>query len=212
MLAYAARRILVTIPVMAVVGLAVFSLLYVMPGDPAAVIAGDQASAADIARIRTGLGLDRPFLVRFGEWTWQILHGDLGNSIFTNLPVTALIGQRIGPTLSLMTVTLILAVAVAVPAGVLAARDADGVLDRSVMTLAVLGFSLPVFVVGYGLAYVFGLELAWLPVQGYAPLSAGLRPWLMHLILPAIALGGVYAALIARITRAAMLDVLQQDY
>src|ERR1700722_12705370 len=122
MLAYAVRRIVATIPVMGVVAFFVFSLLYIAPGDPAAVIAGDQATPADVERIRQSLGLDRPFLVRFGEWVWQILHGDLGTSIFTNLPVSAMIGQRIEPTLSLMVVTLILAVFVAVPIGVLAAR------------------------------------------------------------------------------------------
>ncbi|MGH7210954.1 MAG: ABC transporter permease, partial [Acetobacteraceae bacterium] len=108
MLAYAVRRILATIPVMGVVALFVFSLLYIAPGDPAAIIAGDQATPADIARIRVSLGLDRPFLVRFGEWLWRILHGDLGTSIFTNLPVTHMIGQRLEPTLSLMLLTIVL--------------------------------------------------------------------------------------------------------
>jgi len=212
MLAYVARRILATIPVMAVVALFVFSLLYVAPGDPAAIIAGDQASPEDVARIRESLGLDRPFLVRFGEWVWQILHGDLGTSIFTNLPVTTMIAQRFEPTLSLMAITLVLAVVVAVPIGVLAAWKAGTFIDRAVMAFAVFGFSVPVFVIAYLLAYVFALELDWLPVQGYTPLSEGLWPWLENLILPAIALGCVYIALIARITRAAMLEVLQQDY
>src|SRR5579872_4168383 len=125
MLAYAVRRILATIPVMLVVAFFVFSLLYLAPGDPAAVIAGDQASPADVERIRASLGLDRPFLIRFGEWLWLILHGDLGTSIFTNLPVAAMIAQRIEPTLSLMVVTLIFAVVVAVPMGVVAAWKAD---------------------------------------------------------------------------------------
>src|SRR6202051_1241032 len=188
MLNYVIRRILETIPVMAVVALFVFSLLYIAPGDPAAVIAGDQASPADVERIRQSLGLDRPFLVRFGEWVWQILHGDLGTSIFTNLPVAALIGQRIEPTLSLMAVTLVLAVSIAVPIGVVAAWQADTVIDRAIMAFAVLGFSVPVFVMGYLLAYVFALELEWLPVQGYTPLAKGFWPWLGKLILPALPL------------------------
>jgi len=212
MLTYVIRRILATIPVMAVVALFVFSLLYIAPGDPAAVIAGDQATPADVERIRASLGLDRPFLVRFGEWVWQILNGNLGTSIFTNLPVAAMIVQRIEPTLSLMVVTLALAVSIAVPIGVVAAWKADTVIDRAIMAFAVLGFSVPVFVVGYLLAFVFALEFDWLPVQGYTPLSEGLWPWLENLILPAVALGCVYIALIARITRAAMLEVLQQDY
>src|SRR5271165_3261679 len=106
MLAYVIRRVLSTIPVMAVVALFVFSLLYIAPGDPAAIIAGDQASPADVERIRQALGLDRPFLIRFGTWVWQILNGDLGMSIFTNLPVTTMMAQRFEPTLSLMVVTL----------------------------------------------------------------------------------------------------------
>jgi peptide/nickel transport system permease protein len=212
MASYILRRVLVTLPVMAIVALFVFSLLYIAPGDPAAVIAGDQASPADVERIRQSLGLDRPFLVQFGSWIWRILHLDLGTSIFTNLPVTSMIAQRIEPTLSLMLLTLVLTILVAVPLGVVAAWKAGSLLDRVIMAFAVSAFSLPVFVVGYLLAYVFALELEWLPVQGYTPISEGFWPWLQSLILPAIALGSVYIALIARITRASMLEVLQQDY
>ena len=212
MFAYVIRRIIATIPVMAVVALFVFSLLYIAPGDPAAVIAGEQASPADVERIRQSLGLDQPFLVRFGEWVWQILHGDLGTSIFTNLPVTTMIQQRFEPTLSLMVVTLCLAIAIAIPIGVLAAWKAGTWIDRAIMAFAVFGFSVPVFVIGYLLAFVFALELEWLPVQGYTPLSQGLGPWFQNLILPATALGCVYIALLARTTRATMLEVLQQDY
>jgi peptide/nickel transport system permease protein len=212
MVSYILRRILATVPVMAIVAFFVFSLLYIAPGDPAAVIAGDQASPADVERIRESLGLDRPFLVQFGSWLWHIVHGDLGTSIFTNLPVSSLIAQRVEPTLSLMTITLVLTIIIAVPLGVLAAWKAGSFVDRAIMTFAVFGFSLPVFVVGYVLAYVFALELEWLPVQGYTPFAQGFWPWLQNLILPAIALGCVYIALIARITRASMLEVLQQDY
>lgn len=212
MFAYIVRRVLATIPVMAIVALFVFSLLYIAPGDPAAVIAGDQATPADVERIRASLGLDRPFLVRFGEWVFRILQGDLGVSIFTNLPVTRMIAQRIEPTLSLMVVTLFLAISIAVPMGVVAAWKAGSWIDRAVMAFAVLGFSVPVFVVGYLLAYYFALELDWFPVQGYTPFAQGVGPWLSNLVLPAVALGGVYIALIARITRATMLEVLQQDY
>jgi peptide/nickel transport system permease protein len=212
MVSYILRRILSTLPVMGIVALFVFSLLYIAPGDPAAVIAGDQASPADVERIRQGLGLDRPFLIQFGSWLWNILHGDLGTSIFTNLPVSAMIAQRIEPTFSLMAITLVLTILVAVPLGVAAAWKAGSWVDRTIMAFAVFAFSLPVFVVGYVLAYVFALQFEWLPVQGYTPLAAGLWPWLQNLILPALALGSVYIALIARITRASMLEVLQQDY
>ncbi|THD46521.1 MAG: ABC transporter permease [Bradyrhizobium sp.] len=212
MVSYVLRRVLATLPVMGIVALFVFSLLYIAPGDPAAVIAGDQASPADVERIRQSLGLDRPFLVQFGTWFWGILHGDLGTSIFTSLPVAALIAQRIEPTLSLMAITLVLTIVIAVPLGVVAAWKAGSWVDRTIMAFAVFAFSLPVFVVGYLLAYVFALELEWFPVQGYTPLAQGFWPWLANLILPAVALGGVYIALIARITRASMLEVLQQDY
>src|SRR5215211_6925971 len=202
MLGYIVRRVLATIPVMAVVALFVFSLLYIAPGDPAAVIAGDQATPADVERIRESLGLDRPFLVQFADWLSRLARADLGRSIFTNLPVSAMIAQRIEPTLSLMAITLCLSVAVAVPIGVLAAWKAGTLIDRAIMAFAVFGFSVPVFVVGYLLAYFFALQLEWLPVQGYTPLSQGLWPWFENLILPSI----------ARITRATMLEVLQQDY
>ncbi len=212
MFAYAIRRILATIPVMAIVALFVFSLLYIAPGDPAAIIAGDQATPADVERIRESLGLDRPFVVRFGEWLWHVLKGDLGVSIFTNLPVTHMIAQRIEPTLSLLVLTLTFAIVIAVPLGVLAAWKQGQWIDRLVMVIAVLGFSVPVFVVGYVLAYTFALQLDWFPVQGYTPLSEGFRPWLSNLVLPTITLGSAFIALIARITRATMLEVLNQDY
>lgn len=212
MLAFIIRRIITTIPVMAFVALFVFSLLYIAPGDPAAVIAGDQASPADVERIRQSLGLDRPYLVRFGEWFFRVLQGDLGTSIFTSLPVTQLIAQRIEPTLSLMVLTLILAVSIAVPLGVIAAWKAGTWVDRAVVGFAVFGFSVPVFVIGYLLAYIFALKLDWVPVQGYTPIAQGIWPWFKNLILPSITLGTVYIALIARITRATMLEVLQQDY
>jgi peptide/nickel transport system permease protein len=212
MFAYVIRRILATIPVMLIVAFCVFSLLYIAPGDPAAIIAGDQATPADVERIRASLGLDRPFLVRFGEWFWQILHGDLGTSIFTNLPVSHMIAQRIEPTLSLMVLAIVFAVAVAIPLGVLAAWKHGSWIDQAVMVLAVFGFSTPVFVVGYLLAYVFALQFNWLPVQGFNSISTGIVPFLRNMALPTLALGLVFIALLARITRATMLDVLNQDY
>ena len=212
MLAYALRRLAATVAVMAVVAFVVFGLLYLTPGDPAAILAGDAATSDDIRRIREKLGLDQPFHIRFGAWLWALAHGDLGTSIFTNLPVTQLIGQRIEPTLALTGCTLAVAVLIAVTLGVLAAARAGSWLDRAVMTFSVLGFSVPVFVLAYILILVFSIELDWLPVQGYANLRDGFWEWLRHLVLPSIALGTVYMALIARITRASMLEVLAQDY
>ena len=212
MLAYITRRLLATIPVIGTVALFVFSLLYLTPGDPAVVIAGDIATNEDIERIRQKLGLDQPFLPRFGTWLWAVLRGDLGTSIFTNLPVSQLIGQRVEPTLALAGCTLIVAVLTAVPLGVVAAWKAGTAVDRLVMLFSVLGFSMPVFVLAYLLIYLFAIELDWLPVQGYTPIRDGFWPWLRQLVLPSIALGTIYIALIARITRATMLDVLAQDY
>ena len=212
MFAYIVRRILATIPVMAVVALFVFALLYLSPGDPAAIIAGDTATVADIARIRAKLGLDQPVYVQFGTWLWRLLQGDLGISIFTNLPVIKLIEQRIEPTVALSIATLLVSVLVAIPMGVIAAWRAGSWVDRVVMVFAVLGFSVPVFVLAYILIYVFAIWADVLPVQGYVSITGGIWPFLSHLILPAIALGMIYAALIARITRASMLDVLAQDY
>jgi peptide/nickel transport system permease protein len=210
--AYIVRRILATIPVMAVVAGFVFALLYLSPGDPAAIIAGDNATSADIARIHASLGLDRPIYVQFGSWVWNLLHGDLGISIFTNLPVAKLIEQRVEPTVALTITTLIISVFVAIPLGILAAWKAGSWVDRLVMVFAVFGFSVPVFVLAYVLIYLFSIEANLLPVQGYVSIREGLRPFLSHLVMPSIALGMVYTALIARITRASMLDVLAQDY
>jgi len=212
MIAYVVRRLLSTFVVMAVVAFVVFSLLYLTPGDPAAIIAGDIATSEDIKRIHERLGLDDPFVVQFGRWVRALSHGDLGTSIFTNLPVTQLIAQRVEPTLSLTLCTLIVAIAVAVPLGVVAAAKAGTWFDRAVMAFSVLGFSVPVFVLAYGLILTFSIRFDWLPVQGYRPFDEGVWPWLRHLILPSIALGTVYVALIARMTRASMLDVLSQDY
>jgi peptide/nickel transport system permease protein len=212
MLSYILRRLLGVIPVMVVVGVFVFSLLHLAPGDPAAIIAGDNATEENIARIRANLGLDRPLLEQFGKWTWATLQGDLGVSMFSNVPVTQLVEQRMGPTFSLAFTTMLVAVVIAITLGVLAAWKSGSLLDRAVMGLAVTGFSVPVFVVGYIMVYFIALQWRWLPVQGYTPMSEGLWPWLRHLILPSFALGLAYVALIARITRASMLEVLAEDY
>ncbi|HEV2302656.1 MAG TPA: ABC transporter permease [Stellaceae bacterium] len=212
MFAYIVRRVLATIPVMVVVALFVFALLHLSPGDPAAIIAGDTASPADIVRIRVALGLDQPLYIQFGDWVWRLLHGDLGISIFTDLPVSTLIAQRLEPTVALTVSTLLVSVLTAIPMGVLAAWNAGTWIDRLVMVFAVLGFSVPVFVLAYILIYVFAIDTDLLPVQGYVSIRHGVQPFLSHIVLPSIALGTVYTALIARITRASMLDVLAQDY
>ena len=209
---YIARRLVSTVLVMAIVGLFVFLLLHVAPGDPAAIIAGDNATPANIAAIRQRLGLEDPLVVQFVHWAWRLLHGDLGISIFSDVPVIRLIGQRLEPTISLTLVTIFFSVLTAIVAGVVSAWRAGGVIDRGTMGIATLGFSVPVFVLGYALIFYFAIRLRWLPVQGYIPLARGIVPWFEHLILPSFALGLAYVALIARITRASMLEVLAEDF
>jgi peptide/nickel transport system permease protein len=212
MYAYLIRRILATIPVMAVVAIFVFSLLHLTPGDPAAVIAGDYASPADIEKIRARLGLDQPFYIQFGKWVTRLAQGDLGISIFSDLPVSKLILQRVEPTLALAVTTIIVSVLVAVPMGVIAAWKAGTWIDRLVMIFAVLGFSVPIFIFGYLLIWGFSLQLKWFPVQGYTSISEGFWPFLRSIFLPTAALAVIYIALIARITRASVLEVLTEDY
>lgn len=212
MLSFILRRLLTTVPVVAFVAFVVFSILHLAPGNPAALIAGDQATPEQIAAVHQALGLDKPFFLRFVAWLWQVLNGDLGQSIFSRLPVTTLIAQRLEPTLALMSLTLVLSILVAIPAGVAAAAFQGSWLDRGIMAMAVAGFSIPVFVIGYLLAWIFSIKLNWLPVQGYSPLSAGFLPFLANLILPAFALSGVYTALLARMTRTALIETLSQDY
>ena len=212
MAAYILRRLLATIPVMAVVAVFVFFLLRLAPGDPAAIIAGEDATAEGIAAVRAKLGLDRPVLEQFAVWLFGLAQGDLGTSIFSNLPVTRLIAQRIEPTLALTVSTLLVAVCLAIPIGVLAAWKARTWIDRAVMVFVVMGFSMPAFLVGYVLIYIFAIRLGWLPVQGYRPLTEGFLPFAEGLVLPSLTLGIAYMALIARITRASMLEVLSQDY
>lgn len=212
MTAYILRRLLGVIPVMLVVGVFVFSLLHLAPGDPAAIIAGDNATAENIARIRANLGLDRPFLVQFLDWGGSVLRGDLGVSMFSGLPVTQLVAQRMEATISLAVSTMTVAVVLAITLGVLAAWRAGTWVDRTVMGVAVTGFSVPVFVVGYLLVYFLSMKLRWFPVQGYRPITDGLWDWARHLMLPSLALGLAYVALIARITRTSMLEVMSEDY
>lgn len=212
MIRYILRRCLATIPVIMVVAIFIFSLLYLVPGDPAVIIAGDQATPEVVQRIRETLGLDRPILIRFADWCWQILQGNLGNSVLSGRPVTELIARRIEPTLSLMMLTLVMSVGISIPLGVLATWKRGTLVDRAVMVVCVGGFSVPIFVTGYLLAYVFGLKLGWFPVQGYSRLSDGVLPWLRNLILPATALSMVYVALITRITRATLLEIMSRDY
>jgi peptide/nickel transport system permease protein len=212
MLGYIGRRLLATVPVMVVVAVFVFLLLRLTAGDPAAIIAGDNASSQQIAEIRTRLGLDRPLAEQFVIWIGRIVGGDLGESFFFKKPVAELIQERLEPTVALSIATLVIAVLAAVPLGVLAAWTRGTWIDRAVMGLSVLGFSLPAFVIGYALMYLFAIELAWLPVQGYQRMRDGVGGFLLRLVLPSCTLAIIYVALIARITRASVLEILHADH
>ncbi len=209
---FIARRVLATVPVLLIVAVLVFLLLRLTPGDPAAILAGDAANTEQIARIRESLGLDRPILAQFGIWAGQLLQGNLGESFYYKTQVTTLIGQRLEPTLSLAALTICLAVLVAVPLGILAAWRHGGWLDRALMGFSVLGFSVPVFVLAYILIWLVSLKLGWLPVQGYQRIADGAGLWLYHLVLPSVTLSVLYIALIARVTRASVMEALGEDY
>ncbi|MEM7045570.1 MAG: ABC transporter permease, partial [Pseudomonadota bacterium] len=200
------------IPVMAMVAIVVFLMLRLTPGDPAAIIAGDNAHSAQIEAIREQLGLNRPLWEQFAIWVGNLLQGDLGESYFFKAQVTDLIGQRVGPTVALATTTIIITVLIAVPLGTIAAYKHGSWVDRLVMGFSVLGFSVPVFVLGYLLIHVFAIQLGLFPVQGYAPLKDGIWAFLHRLILPSVTLSVIFIALIARITRASVMEVLQEDY
>ncbi len=206
------KRIAATVPVLLVVAVLVFLMLRLTPGDPAAIIAGDAASTENIRQIRESLGLEEPLPTQFAIWFGHLIRGDLGESYYFKMPVVELIGQRLEPTFALATATILLSVLIAIPLGVLAAWRHGGWLDRALMAFSVLGFSLPVFIIGYLLIWLVALKLNWLPVQGYVRIADGFVPFLRHLILPSLALSAIYIALIARVTRAAVAEILTEDY
>jgi peptide/nickel transport system permease protein len=206
------RRILATFVVMAVVAVFVFGMLHMSPGDPAAIIAGDLATSADVERIREKLGLNLPIWQQFWRWIGNVLTGDLGRSIFSDLPVASLIAQRIEPTVALTLTTIVFSILIAVPIGILAAWKSGSLLDRLVMGFAVLGFSMPVFVFAYILIWIFAAKLKLLPVMGYVSIFDDPGAFFRSILMPTLALGVTYIALIARITRASMLEAINQDY
>ena len=212
MVVYIVQRILAAIPVMGFVALFVFLLLRLTPGDPAAIIAGDTATPEQLAAIRDSLGLNDPMLVQFYNWITQLLQGNFGTSILSGKPVIELIADRMEPTISLALTTIILSVIIAVPLGVIAAWKQGTLIDRFVMLLSVLGFSVPVFVIGYLMISLFSMELNWFPVQGFKAIGDGIGPFFHRIALPTFTLTLLYIALIARITRTSMLEILGDDY
>jgi len=209
---YLLRRVLAVIPVMLVVATVAFVLIHLAPGDPASVIAGPYATQDDIARLHRQLGLDQALPIQLLHWYGRLLRGDLGDSIFLRRPVLEAIGDRVEPTFLLTTLATLIAVLIGVPIGIVSARRHNSVADQSCMVLALLGISIPNFLLGLLLILVFGVWLGWFPVAGYVPLESGLWANLRSLVMPAASLGFVQSALIARITRSSMLDVLREQY
>ncbi|MBU2359551.1 MAG: ABC transporter permease [Alphaproteobacteria bacterium] len=212
MFVYILKRVLATIPVMVIVAIFVFLLLRLTPGDPAAILAGDAATPAQLERIRDSLGLNDPLLTQFVTWMGQLARGNLGTSLLSNTPVAGMIADRLGPTMNIALMTILISVALAVPMGVIAAWRHRTWVDFLVMSFSVLGFSVPVFVIGYILIQIFAIDLKWVPVQGYKSPSEGFGAFFSRAILPSLTLATIYIALIARMTRASMLEVLGEDY
>jgi len=212
MLSFLLKRLFAALPVMAVVAIVVFAILRLTPGDAAAILAGDAATPEQLAAIRHTLGLDQPIYLQFFIWTGNVLQGDLGTSLLSGTPVTEMISQRMEPSIVLCASTIVVAILLAVPLGVLAAWRQGKLLDRAVMAVSVMGFSVPVFVTGYVLIWLLSLEWGWFPVQGYTPLNEGLWPFVQSITLPTLALSTVYVALIARITRTSVIEVMGEDY
>jgi peptide/nickel transport system permease protein len=209
---YVLRRLLAVVPVMLVVATVTFVLVHLAPGDPASVIAGPYASADDVAKLRHQLGLDEALPVQLVRWYGRLLRGDLGDSIFLRRPVTEAIVDRLEPTLLLTTWATLVAILIGVPAGIVSARYHNSAVDQSLMGLALVGLSVPNFLLGLLMILVFGVWLRWLPVAGYVPVEAGVWSNLRSLVMPSLALGLVQSALIARITRSSMLDVLREQF
>ncbi|KPQ08683.1 MAG: peptide/nickel transport system permease protein [Saliniramus fredricksonii] len=212
MLGYIVQRILAAIPVMGFVALFVFLLLRLTPGDPAAIIAGDTATPAQLAAIRERLGLTDPIHIQFFNWISDLLRGDFGVSIISGQPVITMIAGRLEPTISLALTTITLSIIIAVPLGVIAAWKQGTIIDRLVMAISVVGFSVPIFVIGYVMIQIFSMQLGWLPVQGFRSITEGVGPFAQRILLPTLSLTLLYIALIARITRTSMLEILNEDY
>ncbi|WP_334129359.1 ABC transporter permease [Sneathiella sp.] len=209
---YFLKRVIMAVPVMLFVAVFVFLLLRLAPGDPALMIAGELATPEQLAAIRRNLGLDGSLTSQFFTWMGNLLKGDFGISLISNQPVLTLIAQRLEPTLALTLVTMVITIIIAVPLGVFAAWRHGGLTDRAVMIISVIGFSIPVFVIGYVLISIFAVNLKLFPVQGYRPLAGGFLPFIERLILPGLALASIFIALVSRMTRGSMLEVLREDY
>lgn len=212
MLRFIISRAFAAIPVIIIVSIATFALLRLAPGDPATALAGESATPEVVAAIRQQFGLDQPLYAQYTIWIGNMLHGDFGTSIISGQPVIDMIIDRLEPTLSLALVTITLAVLIAIPLGTLAAAKRGTIVDKLVMLLAVVGFSVPVFVIAYILILIFSMDLKWFPVQGFRSISDGIGQFTLYITLPATALTLLYVALITRMTRTSLLEVLNEDF
>ncbi len=209
---YIIKRILSLIPVLFVVSIIVFLIIHLTPGDPATTMLGDEASTEKIQELREQLGLNLPLYQQYVNWLLGVFQGDLGTSYFMRDPVTVAIITHLGPTVSLTIIAQIIALFIAIPVGIFAAKRRGTASDQTVMGFSLLAMSVPNFLLSLLLMLLIGVVLQWLPVAGYAPLQSGLWSHLQYLIMPGIALGAIQAALIARITRSSMLEVLNNSY
>lgn len=212
MVTFVVKRALATVPVLLVVSIVVFMLVHLTPGDPARVILGAEASPSQVATLREGMGLNQPVLVQYWDWLTSAIQGDFGRSVFMEQPVTQVLAERIGPTAALAIAAELIIVIVAVPLGIAAARKPGGIMDQSVMGVALIGMGIPSFVLAIFLVLIFGVILQVLPTAGWVDLSDGFGGFLSHLILPAVALAVILSALVARMTRGSMLDVLSENF
>jgi len=209
---YLARRILALAPVMFVVATLVFVLMHLTPGDPVSAMLGMDANPTDVERMRANLGLDKPLHLQYLQWIGKVLQGNFGESIFLQIPVLTAVADRLEPTLMLTLLAMVIAVGLGIPAGVISATRFGTVVDQSFMTVSLLGVSMPDFWLGLNLIFFVAVKLGWFPVAGYMPLGSNWLATLRYLAMPAFCLGFIQSTLIARMTRAVMLDVLSQDY
>lgn len=209
---YITRRLLAMIPVLFVLSVIVFLIIYLIPGDPAAVMLGDGASPETIEALREQMGLNLPLLPQYLRWIGHTLQGELGDSFFMRQPVRTALAEHLGPTFSLAVLAEIIAIVIAVPFGVRAASRRGELADKALTGFSLFGITVPGFVLSMFTVLLFSVQLKWLPVSGYKPLSDGLITHLKYLILPALSLGIVQAALLARVTRSSMLEVLNEGF
>lgn len=212
MLSYIIKRIISLLPVLLVVSIAIFMIVHITPGGPAATMLGMEATQAEIDALNAQMGFNQPIHIQYFSWLGNVIRGNLGDSIFMKQPVAQAILEHFPPTMALAVLAQLIAVVIAFPTGIIAAYKRGTAIDTVLMSMTLLGMAVPGFLLGLFLMLLFSVRLGWLPVAGYRPLSMGVWTYLRYMILPALSLGVVQAALITRMTRSSMLDVLYNNY